>query len=317
MTRLTKSQRAQQTQLNDRITHDLSSAYSLLNEISRVTHLGKVEILVLASYPVTLLFGQLIAWFSPREMAANYFTTKRNIFNTIFVKKGWLWTSILYILLIINACVDPAKQKNKRLLHKKILHSIGKYLIVTVCWYFYSQWFFGVPIMDKVFLLTGGSCYNIPESKPPTPDSPLNVMDFSVDGLPKGESMLWSNSISSKQCRRLRGSWFGGHDPSGHVYILTLSASFLLSQILYFYSYNQLVGRWKKMVRHVSSRWRRGDYLDILRHMVFANGYLFLLTLCVLWYWMLLMTSIYFHSMPEKLVGLLFSYATTLLSDLV
>lgn len=313
-----------------RISTDLAVVNSKLDCVSRTLKIDKLEILILGCYPFILLLGQLIALGSPDEMAENYFTTKRNFFNVIFVKNGWFWTTVLYLMLIYSAFHDSTKKADRQTLIKSTIASLKKYAIVTVCWYFYSQWFFGLPIMDRVFLLTGGSCYNIPQNQVKgsisnllspmgtTMDkvvSSLNIDDLNSESIKEG-ILLWSNSISSSQCRSMRGRWIGGHDPSGHVYILTLSSSFLLSALFTFYSGKELVVRFKRMVSHVRSKWHQGDYLDIFKHLVTFDGYFFLLILVGLWYWMLLMTSIYFHSMPEKIMGLLFSYLTTFISDL-
>jgi len=316
-----------------RVSTDLVVVNRKLDVISKSLKMDKLEILILASYPFVLLLGQMIALGSPSEMAQNYFTTKRNLFNVVFVKNGWFWTTLLYLMLIYSAFHDSTKKADRQALMKSTVSSLKKYAIVTVCWYFYSQWFFGLPIMDRVFLLTGGSCYNIPQTKAKKSLSDLlSPMKLAKDELSnlqsgshgdlktaaiKDEILLWSNTISSSQCRSMKGRWLGGHDPSGHVYILTLSSSFLLSALFSFYSGDELIVRFKRMVQHVTSKWRQGDYLDIFQHLVMFDGYFFLICLVTLWYWMLLMTSIYFHSMPEKIMGLLFSYLTSFVSNLI
>ncbi|VEU22894.1 DEKNAAC103983 [Brettanomyces naardenensis] len=279
-----------------------------LDQLSSLTRIDKLQIVVMASYPVTLLLGQLISLLSPEETASNYFTTKRNVFNVVFVKKGWLWTSIFYFIMLVNV-YESQRNTDQVVFRRKLFNSVKKYVIVTACWYFYSQWFFGVPIMDKIFLLTGGSCNNIPEE---WLDNEL-LKDVQISSSPS--STYYSTCLSSKQCRSIKGRWDGGHDPSGHVFLLTLSSSFLLSELFTFYTTADLVERYRMMVNHVRVRYRQGNYLDIVKHLVMSNGYLLLIGIVGLWYWMLLMTSIYFHSVSEKVVGLMFSYATTVLSS--
>ncbi|KAI9490526.1 inositol phospholipid synthesis and fat-storage-inducing TM-domain-containing protein [Zychaea mexicana] len=74
-------------------------------------------------------------------------------------------------------------------------------------------------------------------------------------------------------CRATGGSWHGGHDVSGHCVLLIHASLFL----------------WEEAMRQSDRRKR-----------------IFALALLGLWYWMLAMTSVYFHGYRELLSGAFF-----------
>ncbi|ORX73584.1 hypothetical protein DL89DRAFT_219831 [Linderina pennispora] len=68
-----------------------------------------------------------------------------------------------------------------------------------------TQWCFGAPLFDRVFLMTGGSCLIGPSSVP---------------------------AASMRACRSAGGSWSGGHDISGHCFLLLHSTLFLVEEVI-------------------------------------------------------------------------------------
>ncbi|KAI5792437.1 Fat storage-inducing transmembrane protein, partial [Peziza echinospora] len=208
-------------------------------------------IIMAAVYPVTLLLASLsTAIFIPSK---NYFSLKSNIFNVFFVKFGWLWTTIVYV---IHA---------KRLQRTSPLQSFLRWALATLWWLFITQWFFGPPIMDRTFLLTGGICDMA--NDPNLASSEL--------GVPK---LL----VTSAACKIAKGAWIGGHDLSGHVFMLTHSSLFLWTEILPLLAMGS-----QKHWNHAAT------------YAVFA--------LLGLWWWMLIMTGVHFHTWREKFTGLIVS----------
>lgn len=200
------------------------------------------ELVLFCLYPVTVFLGQAVSLSNPHP---SYFGEKRNIFNVIFVRQGWFWTTIAFIAHATHVHKNNNTTNRQSLLKQQIL----RYTLATVWWYAFSQWLFGLPIMDRVFVITGGTCEGV------------------ADGT----------AVTSAACRSHGGKWVGGHDPSGHSFLLVHSSLFLWFEIL---------PTLRKPAEAVPGAVKG----------VFA--------LLGLWWWMLLMTSIYFHSFLEKIAGL-------------
>lgn len=197
---------------------------------------------MLTIYPVIVVLGTLASF----TVDDSFFSNKGNFFNQLFVKRGWLWFTV---------CFVAAAFRQKRP-HWK--HIALRYVVATLWWIAFAVWLFGPPIMDRIFLWTGGQC--------------------SVDAV----------LTTSKACRSSGGVWSGGHDPSGHVFILVHSSLVLMMELL------PGIKAEGGSLSHTSL----GERLS--------------LALLILWAWMLLMTSVYFHSILEKLSGLVFGIAEVL-----
>ncbi|CAN6653653.1 hypothetical protein TRVA0_026S01904 [Trichomonascus vanleenenianus] len=207
------------------------------------------EVAILALYPMTMVLGQLVSIFNP---GPSYFSNKRNVFNVLFVRQAWLWTTMAFAVHSAYA----ASREHGRLRFAVLRQEALRYVLATVWWLLFAQWFFGMPLMDRIFVLTGGYCDG-------------------VDGIEAGTPM------SSAACRSQGGIWTGGYDPSGHSFLLPHSSLFLWFEIL-------------------------PTLRSIARPLPFAIKTV--LSLIALWWWMLLMTSIYFHSFTEKMAGLIWGY---------
>lgn len=259
------------------------------------------ELLLLAAYPVLLAFGALFSLLSPETRAApydeitqshfqdsslapSYFARKDNLFNTLFVKRGWLWISGAFFLFIFT---HPA---TARVEHK--VRASVRWGLVTLWWVFVTQWFFGPAIIDRGFRYTGGKC---------------ELVEMAVEeGTAGGRDMA-----TAMACKAAGGRWSGGHDISGHVFLLVLGSFFLLQEV------GWVVMRWRERVAeertvvmgdgaiksahaeatHPEAGGTGGDAL--------GHGGKFAVAVVGLSWWMILMTAIYFHTWFEKLTGLL------------
>lgn len=279
--------------------HPIRRHLSLLNEflsnLSKKTRLSKNQIVFFSIFPLIIVLGQFMSYFSPDQTIHNYFTSRGNLVNTYFVKKGWLWTIITYIYMIYN------KIKRKGFIHKKVLlYSILRVFLITLCWILFTQWCFGPPLMDKIFVLTGGQCSNIQQSR--IPESLKHLFGTLLNS--EDTTLLNSKSISSSTCKRLKGTWEGGHDPSGHVFLLTLSSSVLLFELVALYSdddnlYNELLTS-------------RTHPFQLLFHPLILTLMVVFMGLC-----MLLMTTIKYHSLQEQLAGLFVAFIAIWLVNII
>jgi len=260
--------------------------------LKRQFYISLQELVFVGSFVANFLIGKIIHLFSPKEEVNNYWNDKHNIFNLLFVKKGWLWTTV--VVVIFYGCTF-VKTRRQNVNFVKVL---VRYLVSTGWWVLFTQWCFGLPIMDRIFVWTGGYCFVNPDH--PQLNQFVHLFDHDSDA-----NVFQSNSITSLSCRRLNGTWKGGHDPSGHVFLMVHSSLYLFFETVpYWQSFGQLCNSLKVYYHKFQVSKQLGDLIGLLMTM----PQLFVAGLIGLWWFMLLMTNIYFHSLGEKFVGLIFGY---------
>ncbi|KAG6106741.1 hypothetical protein E4U31_000619 [Claviceps sp. LM219 group G6] len=265
-----------------------------------------VERLLLAPFPIILVFGTLFSAVSPQtrsapydaitqshsqdpNLAPSYFARKSNIFNVLFVKRGWGWTTFAFFFFLLT---HPSGGSGGLDLTPRRLRAILRWAAVTGWWFLVTQWFFGAPIIDRGFRWTGGRCDLVQQE--------VRMGDAGVGDV-----------LTAVACKASGGRWSGGHDISGHVFLLVLGISFLVQEI------GWTVGRWASrsieercvimydgavkganVVAETEAGQGRGNYS-------LGIGGKTAVAIAALQSWMLLMTAIYFHTWFEKLTGLL------------
>jgi len=181
---------------------------------------------LLAIYPATLLIGSLFGLLDPNTRAApynaasqshfantapSYFAKKSNLFNVLFVKKGWAWITVSYFFFLFT---HPSTGPYLELTTKRIRGTL-RWSLVTLWWIFVTQWFFGPAIIDRGFQLTGGKC---------------DLVELAEAGVIEMDSA--EKFVTGVACKAVGGKWKGGHDISGHVFLLVLGSMFLLEEVL-------------------------------------------------------------------------------------
>lgn len=251
------------------------------------------EAAYVSSFILNFILGKLLHVFSQKEEVYNYYNDKGNIFNQWFVKKGWGWTTFVIILFY---SVEFSRRPDRRVMAKAAM----RWILATIWWILFTQWCFGHPIMDKVFLFTGGKCSNINQERLDRFGG--NGASFSLLQLLDGS--FESRLVSSSTCRRLKGTWEGGHDPLGHVFLLVHSSLYLFHEIKPFWQ------GWASLLRNVqiSVRASTKSLSERVTDIIRTTPQVAVVLLLALWWFMLLMTNMYFHLLAEKLVGLLFGY---------
>lgn len=264
------------------------------------------ETALLLAYPLLLAFGTLFSLLSPtvrnapydyttqshsQDAAASpsYFAQKSNVFNVYFVKQGWLWiTAAFFLFLFTHPATETA--------HKRV-RGVVRWALVTGWWVLVTQWCFGPAIIDRGFRFTGGKC---------------ELADIKMEiGIASGKDIF-----TNAACRTAGGKWRGGHDISGHVFLLVLGSFFLVQEVGWVY-----LGYWKGAA--VSIRDERSVVMSDgavkgaaveaplfsdsgkRRVAVSAWGALgvggkFAGAVVGVSWWMLLMTAIFFHTWFEK-----------------
>lgn len=241
------------------------------------------ELVFALLFVVNFAAGKLLHMFSQKEEVYNYYNNKGNVFNQFFVKQGWAWTTL--VIVLFYALQKPAVRP------KPLIWALARYAVATVWWILFTQWCFGLPIMDKVFVATGGKCARIPADRVIAGADPAIFSQLASGAYE-------SAKISSYNCRRLRGTWEGGHDPLGHVFLLVHASLYLFHEIKPFWM------GWTEFARAVQTSVRQ----DGLGRLTRSLPHVPVILLMALWWFMLLVTNMYFHSLGEKLVGLFFGY---------
>ncbi|PWW73430.1 hypothetical protein C7212DRAFT_366219 [Tuber magnatum] len=239
-------------------------------------------ILVAAIYYLTPIAGSAFSTPSSPPESANIFSFshKRNPVNVFFVKYGWLWTTLVFLIHISR-------------LRSSKLKALLRYAAATAWWILVAKWFFGPPLMDWLFLATGGKCQLVDADPMRAKEEVGTAQMMSLvdrfclatggkcqlfDAAPmcaKEEVGTAQMVFTSAACKVVGGKWSGGHDLSGHVFLLTHASLFLWSEFLPIW------------IRSGAAGWESAGVL----------------TLLALWWWMLLMTGLYFHTWPEKITG--------------
>lgn len=159
-----------------------------------------------------------------------------------------------------------------------------------------TQWFFGPAIIDRGFRWSGGKC---------------DVAEIKVGlGEAGGKEVLTATA-----CKAAGGRWSGGHDISGHVFLLVLGSFFLVQEV------GWVAARWSRYVREERSvvmydgavkgagvedlvkkdgeeEKKEGLVLGVLDAL--GRGGTLAVAVVGLCVWMLLMTAVYFHTWFEK-----------------
>jgi hypothetical protein len=263
---------------------------------------------LLLIYPVILAAGSLFSLISPiasppatplapgltsdlhtpptSSQTPNYFAGKHNIINIYFVKIGWLWTTLAFALL---QATTNSSNSNKSI---RYIQAIARYALVTSSWFFTTQWLFGPPLIDRSFTITGGHCE-----------------------FPSGEVSLEggidiTTLTSAISCKARGGRWRGGHDISGHIFMLTLSSAFLFYE-MYISDRNSShpsvsAAAAAKLAQDLTEDERKamGGWETETDAKIRLWSTRFAWAVISLDFWMILMTAIWFHTWLEKLSGL-------------
>jgi len=207
----------------------------------------------------------------------NYFSHKHNVFNLLFVKVGWFWTTAAFIVHLLrirshysSSSSTTSSSNTNNTVRKLQAKAAIRWALATLFWVFVTQWFFGPPLMDRTFSLTGGLC------QPSADGTYTNSADpYSAEEV-----------FTSAACKLTGGNWAGGHDLSGHVFMLTHASMFLWAEIMPRLLDTSGAVQGPKGGNNVAGEW--------------MGVHWFVWTVLGLWWWMLLMTSVYFHTWQEK-----------------
>jgi len=262
----------------------------------------RLEAQLLVIYPATLLLGSIFSALSPASRSApyssvlqshepafapSYFAQKKNVFNVYFVKKGWFWTTAAFGFFLV---MWPGFGKGW---NAKRTKAGLRYTIITIWWVFVTQWFFGPPLIDRGFRFTGGQCELLRD-----PDERQEMSDT-------------REYLTSVGCKAVGGTWKGGHDISGHVFLLILGSALLWFEMLPALTRVEGLRDGRRIMLadgKIASVAVEKDPQSEEEEST-TRGVKFSLTVAALMWWMLLMTAAYFHTWFEKFTGLLVAFS--------
>lgn len=269
---------------------------------------------VLLLYPLTLVLGSLFSILSPTaqppphtdpfvpslasdinlphrahpDTPINYFARKNNIFNLYFVKIGWLWTTIAFASLLL---FHPPYNSSSPSKSRRIAQAAIRYAIATLVWYLVTQWFFGPAIIDRGFVVTGGRCERAYQ----------HLHDGQEGGGYETGAEHLGKLFTAAACKSAGGDWRGGHDVSGHVFMLVLASAVLVLEAIGVGApvksgENRNEGTKEKADTNENEGSNSTDGDCLVRVWVGRSVY----GIAGLAWWMLFMTAIWFHTWLEK-----------------
>lgn len=169
------------------------------------------------------------------------------------------------------------------------MRGITRHALVSLWWFFITQWFFGPAIIDRGFTLTGGQC---------------ELVDAAEEGHVDMEP--GRKFVTGMACKAVGGKWRGGHDISGHVFLLVLGSMFLFQEVLSVTLKSSKSVEERNIVMPDGAvksaaveTERHGDALAETQGQ-WTLGAKFALGVASLSVYMLLMTAAYFHTWFEK-----------------
>ncbi|CCF55899.1 hypothetical protein KAFR_0A04640 [Kazachstania africana CBS 2517] len=194
---------------------------------------------------------------------------KWSLVNQLLIKNGWFWTTVVTTVCVLRYSRNYAD-------------TVRKYSVLSLWWFLFTQdnMFSNHAIMDLIFVWTGGKC----------------------DGGSTSSKLL----KSSKHCKKIGGNWINGHDPSGHIFLLSIMTTFMINE----FSKIRRVSMTQLRQDFVETDWNLDRQLPVKIILFISNNpVIIMLSFILLWWHSLVITSInYYHTLSEQLSGLLFAY---------
>ena len=249
-----------------------------------------MEVALFSLYPIILFLGSLSyvlssgiskatisTWESTRldQDAPSYFARKSNIFNVYFVKIGWAWMVLAFTLFTLRCRTSNTRQDS--MIAARRIQAFARLGVLTLWWIVVAQWFFGPALMERSFRITGGTCE-------------LLLSDSTArraDSIPE--------PLTEIACKMAGGKWRGGHDISGHVFLLVLSSAALVIEAVPFLRAKNQAPQQNRRSDAAELRDNGGEYVYEKSPEILLTTFVVIMDL-----WMLLMTATYFHTFQEK-----------------
>ena len=200
----------------------------------------------------------------------SFFTNKRNFFNTYMVQFGWGWT-FSTLAGFIYYTSNTYCCGDKFLIKKHLAR-----LLVGTFWWFFCTTLFGYI---------------------------ENVTGFC--------STVEIDHYNKKICVAAGGTW-KGFDISGHAFLLIFCSLLICEEAKCIYGWERIPEILQDEEDNNHGTLTKSQIADMRKsyteHLGYVRGFLSGLTMLVMvWDVMLMSTVLYFHNMPQKLIGTLFA----------
>ena len=239
----------------------------------------------------------------------SYFAQKSNVFNVYFVKMAWGWTSVAFFGVFLTS--PPSIHRPTR--------RTARWVVTTFVWTAFAAWFFGPSLFNRINSLSGAKCLvRLPDVDPSadparsfvivsseycqrqTPLTPSSHPSFFTEHPDLINALAGAAAVAGGpvlETLKLKPRLYHGHDVSGHLFLLTLSILFLVDQLTPSLKllYPSIFSPSRAPPSDRKSK-ERTSPLHIL-----SVG--FAVALNALWVLMCLTTSVYFHTVGEKVSG--------------
>lgn len=235
------------------------------------------ELFVALAYPANLLIGVLLSWIvsedtKEQQRQSIYILNSQNIINSIFAYKGnIIWTILFASIALAQIYVRSRKFE---VLPITNLRQESRFDNIQVL--IYGKQYAIKYILKLIILLV---CFVIIDHV------------FIATG---GECSDGNQSMglhSAEGCRKKGGDWIGGFDISGHFCFL-MNISLILWCELFIY------------INHIKEH-----SIEAFINPWINRGLYLITAVLAIWYMLLFITSIYYHTLFEKILGCILGYA--------
>ncbi|BGP25113.1 cell wall surface anchor family protein [Rhodotorula toruloides] len=246
----------------------------------------------------------------PVQLSLPFFADKRNPINRLFIKRAWAWVTALFVAFLAAVLLFPSPPRaqsapsstrttsNTRVQAVSTAHvaaSVRRYLLASLYWFYLTQatWFgrsLGPSITFRILRSSGAVCV-------PSALSSEAIAQAGQGGLHSDGPH--DAAAPPLVCAGAKGEyWRGGHDVSGHAFMMIHCGMFLFELV-----YPLLPALFPSLFRYAGIRPPAAP--KRFHPVVRVLGYVAVAMIALCW-WMLLMTSLFFHSSSEKLTGVAF-----------
>ena len=238
-----------------------------------------------------------------------WFAAKTNLLNVVFVKWSWAWSSvILFAFIVCSAYVYTSA--SRQLLKRHVLR-----LLYATSW-----WFVCTKILMMITKMKTSYCMI---------KASVNRSEYNTSYTTG--TQLGGDSISQRDCEKLGHQWVPGLDISGHVFILVLINLMAMEEAAAFRG-------WDRLAAHLADVERRHSHAlpieslspalravphELAHRMLAAHTlltplvrvlFVALALLSLVADWSLVLTAVYYHTMPSKVLGCLLALLFWLLT---
>ncbi|CAH6719246.1 hypothetical protein CLIB1444_02S04170 [[Candida] jaroonii] len=199
-----------------------------------------------------------------------------SLINSIFVEDyGYVWFSLTFLAYGMKPDFQFKMDQNN-------IKLIKIYVSNVVFGIFINYWFFGPSIVERIDTYKGGYCE------------------------------LVSRALSHGSCNAQSGVWHSVFDASGHYYLIISMSLLLWDRYLQAIVDDEVIN--DNSIINLEEGFTLPEPIDpmFIKFRIFLH--IFTISLISIWYFEFIITSLFFHTPFEKLVGLMFGMVVPLIA---